>query len=85
MERDIEAKSNLFLKCQAAFLRTVRFQHPEYSVIAGFRLGQIFETFYDHLLSAEVPPDLDEEEIKEGLKMPSRLSISSPSHPSARQ
>ncbi|MGB0589701.1 MAG: tetratricopeptide repeat protein [Myxococcota bacterium] len=63
MERDIEAKSNLFLKCQAAFLRTVRFQHPEYSVIAGFRLGQIFETFYDHLLSAEVPPDLDEEEI----------------------
>ena len=64
MERDIEAKANLFLKCQAAFLRTVRFQHPEYSVIAGYRLGQIFETFYDHLLSAEVPSDLDEEEIE---------------------
>jgi len=63
MEQDLEAKSNFFLKCQAAFLRTVRLQHPEYSVSAGYQLGQIFETFYDHLLSAEVPTDLDEEEI----------------------
>ena len=63
MEQDLEAKSNLFLKCQAGYLRTVRFQHPEYSVIAGYRLGQIFETFYEHLLSAEVPTELDEEEV----------------------
>lgn len=63
MEQDLSAKSDLFLKCQAAYLRTVRLQHPEYSVSAGYQLGQIFETFYDHLLSAEVPTDLDEEEV----------------------
>jgi len=64
MEKDLEVKANLFLKCQAAYLRTVRLQHPDYSVRGGFRLGEIFETFYDHLLSAEVPEDLSEEEIQ---------------------
>lgn len=64
MERDLEEKSNLFLKAQNAYLKTVRFQHREYAVNAGFRLGNIYEVMYEHLLSAEVPPNLTEEDIE---------------------
>lgn len=63
MDRDLEDKSNYFLKAQSAYLRTLRLRHPEYSVMAGHRLGFIFERFYDDLLSAEVPDDLTREEI----------------------
>lgn len=63
MERDLEEKSNLFLKAQSAYLRTVRFHHPDYAVIAGYRLGALYEVFYDDMLAAEVPAELDDEEV----------------------
>jgi hypothetical protein len=79
MERDLKTKADFFLKAQAAYLRTVRLQQPHYSVRGGYRLGEIFETFYDHFLSAEVPDDLDEEEMAvyyDELKEKTRFMIS---------
>ena len=63
MMRDLEDKSNLFLKAQNAYLRAVRLHHPEYAVKAGYRLGALYEVFYDDMMSAEVPAELDQEEV----------------------
>lgn len=63
MARDLEDKSNFFLKTQAAYLRTLRFSHPDLAVAAGFRLGAIYEKFYDDMMGAEVPAELTREEV----------------------
>ena len=63
MARDLEDKSNFFLKSQAAYLRTLRFNHPDLAVAAGFRLGAIYEQFYDDMMGAEVPADLSKDEV----------------------
>lgn len=64
MARDLEDKSNYFLKTQAAYLRTLRYSHPDLAVAAGFRLGAIYEQFYDDMMGAEVPNDLTKEEVE---------------------
>lgn len=63
MARDLEDKSNFFLMAQSAFLRTLRLRHPDWAVIAGYRLGALYETMYRDMLEAEVPPELTEEEV----------------------
>jgi tetratricopeptide (TPR) repeat protein len=63
MSRDLEDKSNLFLKSQNAYLKTLRLQHPHVAVIAGYRLGSLYESMHDDMMAAEVPLDLSREEI----------------------
>jgi len=63
MARDLEDKSNYFLKAQHAYLKTVRHHHPELAVAAGHRLGSLYEQFYDDMMAAEVPADLKPEEM----------------------
>ena len=62
MARDLEDKSNFFLMAQSAFLRALRLQHPDWAVVAGFRLGALYEQMYDDMLGAEVPSELTPEE-----------------------
>lgn len=62
MARDLEDKSNFFLMAQGAFLRALRLQHPDWAVIAGYRLGLLYETMYEDMVGAEVPTELTEEE-----------------------
>ena len=40
-----------------------RLQHPDWAVVAGFRLGALYETMYDDMLAAEVPSELTPEEV----------------------
>ena len=63
MARDLEDKSNLFLKAQATLFRCVRLHNAEWSVAAGFRIGQLYTRLIDDIHNAEVPDDLDEETI----------------------
>jgi tetratricopeptide (TPR) repeat protein len=63
MARDLEDKSNLFIKAQNAYLKAVRLHHTEFAVKAGFQLGALFERMYDDMMAAEVPDDLTEEEL----------------------
>ncbi len=63
MARDLEDKANYFLKAQHAYLKAVRMHHPEYAMAAGYRLGAIFESFYDDMMAAEVPDDLSKDEL----------------------
>jgi len=64
MARDLEDKSNFFLMAQAAYLRTLRLRHADWAVIAGFRLGALYEGMYDDMLAAEIPADLTHEELE---------------------
>ena len=59
MKRDLHDKSMFFLKAQAAFLRCVRFEHPAWSVAAGFQLGKLYQDMYEGMMAAEVPTTLD--------------------------
>jgi len=64
MARDLEDKSNFFLMAQSAYLRALRLQHPEWATMAGFRLGALYETMYEDMMSAEIPSDLTREEVE---------------------
>jgi len=64
MKRDLMDKSAFFLKSHSAYLACVRLNHHRWAVAAGYRLGQLYENFYDDMMSAEVPPALDESERK---------------------
>ncbi len=64
MARDLEDKSNFFLMAQSAYLRALRLHHPEWAVVAGFRLGALYETMYEDMLAAEVPAELSAEEVE---------------------
>lgn len=63
MARDLEDKSNFFLMSQSGYLRTLRMRHPDFSVIAGYRLGALYEDMYEDMLAAEIPPELTREEV----------------------
>lgn len=63
MQRDLDDKSNLFLKAQHAYLRTVRLHNSQWAVAAGFRLGAMYEDFYQDMLQAEYPAELDDAEV----------------------
>jgi hypothetical protein len=64
MAHDLEDKSNYFLKSQNAFLKVVRYHHPDYAVKAGYKLGALFEQYYNDMLAAEVPRDLEAYELQ---------------------
>jgi len=64
MARDLEDKSNFFLMAQSAYLRTLRLRHTDWAVVAGFRLGALYEGMYDDMLAAEIPADLTHEELE---------------------
>ena len=69
MKRDLEDKSNLFLKAQAAYLRAIRHSHPSWSPQAGFRLGALYETLYEHMMAADIPAELPDEQVSEYFKV----------------
>jgi len=63
MARDLEDKSNFFLMAQSAYLRTLRLSHARYAVVAGYRLGALYEVMYEDMMAAEIPPELNREEV----------------------
>lgn len=64
MDRDLADKSNYFLKAQNAYLKTLRLRNARYAIMAGYRLGEIYERFYDDFMAAEVPDHLNREELE---------------------
>lgn len=64
MARDLQDKSNFFLMAQSAYLKTLRLQHATYAVVAGYRLGALYEVMYDDMMAAEIPPELTRDEVE---------------------
>ncbi len=63
MEKDLVDKATLFLKAQSEYLRTIRLRNTYWGVKAGVAIGRLYEEFFDHILQAEVPPDLTPDEV----------------------
>ena len=63
MGEDLEAKAELFLRAQSAYIQALRVHHPQWSVASGYMIGRLYEDFYLDILSAEIPEGLTEEQI----------------------
>ncbi len=59
MKRDLTDKSSFFLKGQSAYLRCIRLSNQYWSVAAGYQLGRLYQDFYQDMMTAEVPTELD--------------------------
>lgn len=64
MEKDLLDKATLFMKAQSEYLRTIRLRNTYWGVLAGIRIGRLYEEFYEDIMAAEVPPDLTAEEYE---------------------
>jgi len=63
MEKDLMDKATLFMKAQGEYLRTIRLRNSYWGVLAGVRVGRLYEDFFDDVMNAEVPPDLSSEDL----------------------
>lgn len=63
MEKDLSDKGTMFIKAQAGYMRTVRVGNIFWASRAGVRIGQLYEEFYDDIMKAEVPPELDDRQL----------------------
>lgn len=64
MEKDLTDKAAMFMKAQAEYMRTVRIGNIFWSSRAGVRIGQLYEEFYDDIMDAEVPPGLNDDDLR---------------------
>lgn len=62
MRIELERKSQFLLDAQAAYILAIRVTNPHWAAAAGFRIGTLFSTLYDHIMAAPVPPELDAEQ-----------------------
>ena len=60
MKRELEDKSNLFLKAEGIYYRCVRLQNKPWSLAAGLAIGNLYSRLITDIEGAEVPADLDE-------------------------
>lgn len=59
MQKELEDKSNLFLKAEGLLYRCVRLRVKPWSLAAGHAIGTLYTRLIEDIDSAEVPPDLD--------------------------
>ena len=64
MAGDIEVKARTFLKAQASYLRVMSYKDRQWSSACGLKIGTLYEDFYNDLMAAPVPPELDQEETE---------------------
>ncbi len=71
LERRLEEKAKLLLSAQNYYLRVIKTGNIHWATAAGFKTGELYEIFYDHLINAPIPEELTDEQkeiYKEELK-----------------
>ena len=58
MKRDLEEKAQLFLKAESAYLHCVKLQHKQWSLQAGYEIGNLYQRLIGDIENAEVPDEL---------------------------
>jgi hypothetical protein len=58
----IETKAEFLLSAQGHYLRSIRKGDGEWATAAGFRIGEMYEAFYDELVHAPEPRGLTPEQ-----------------------
>lgn len=61
MALDIDEKARLLLDSHNAYIETIKVRDPTWAAASGVQLGLLYREFHDALLSAPIPPELDEE------------------------
>ncbi len=62
LEKALNLKSELLLSAQGHYLRAVEKGEGEWATAAGYRVGELYESFHDELVKAPLPPGLDEDQ-----------------------
>ncbi len=65
LSRTLKAKAEALLETQKAFDRVLEFQDKGMAAAAAFRIGKIYDEFYDTLMNAPPPPGLSPEDEDE--------------------
>ncbi len=71
LEQLLEQKAKLLLSAQGYYLRVIKTGNILWATAAGFKTGELYEVFYDHLINAPIPEELTDEQkeiYKEELK-----------------
>ncbi|MDZ4695514.1 MAG: tetratricopeptide repeat protein [Deltaproteobacteria bacterium] len=59
MGKDLEEKAKLLLTARRRYIEAVRYGNPNIASMAAYRIGALFQEFYDAVLSVPPPPELD--------------------------
>jgi tetratricopeptide (TPR) repeat protein len=61
MQGDLHDKAKYFRQAQHSYIDVLGVRNPYWATAAGLKLGELYESFYRDVLSAEVPPDFTPE------------------------
>ncbi len=61
LAKDLEAKARLLLTAQGRYLDAMRVRNAEWATAAGFQIASLYREFYDDLVGAPIPPELQGE------------------------
>lgn len=59
MKSDLDSKIRFFRRAQSGFVDALNVRSPYWATAAGLKLGELYERFYDDVISAEVPKGFD--------------------------
>lgn len=66
LEKDFEAKAEMLLTTQARYVDTARLRNAAWATAAGYQMAMLYKEFYDALLAAPLPAELQQnEEMKQ--------------------
>ncbi len=52
----LEGRAQLILRAQRAYFDTIRHRDPHWAAAAGYHIGQMYESFWNAIMNAPVPP-----------------------------
>ncbi len=61
LKKDINRKAELLLLAYERYFRAVKVRHAYWATAAGFQMSQMYREFWDAIVSAPIPPDLNAE------------------------
>jgi tetratricopeptide (TPR) repeat protein len=64
LEKAIDVKAEYLLSAQGHYLRCIRRGDGEWATAAGFRVGELYESFHDQLMAAPLPKELDADQAR---------------------
>ena len=64
LAKDVEYKAELLLSAQGHYLRAIRVGHARWATASGAQIGALYENFYQQLLAAPPPTELNAEEVE---------------------
>lgn len=58
---ELESKAEMLLSAQGHYLRAIKMGNSEWSVAAGYRIGELYDALYQELTQAPIPKNLGPE------------------------